>query len=794
MTTSSKSQLSSAVAAATLASATVTAQFVAGKATRDALYLTELDVTTLPAMVALTSAFSIVLVGVSSRALRRLSPGAFVSLTFLASSLLLFASWGLTIAAPTAAAVAVYLLISGLGPILGSGFWLIATERFDPRTAKKRFGQIAGGGTIGGLLGGLLSERVAALAGVPAMLPVLAALNLVCAWQIRALSRSLDGPAHPAAIDISPELAAAAPRSGLRVLAEAPYLRSLAALVFLGTLGAALLDYVFKLEVVGAFGRGDLLMRFFAGYYAATSLITFVFQTSASRLVLEKLGLAVTTATPSIALFLGSLAGLLAPGLGSTVVARGGESVFRGSLFRSGYELFYTPIPASEKRAAKSLIDVGFDRLGDAIGGGLVFLALLMPATGQTPAILTMALLTAAVALVVASRLNRGYVHTLERSLLNRAVELDLSDAEDVTTRTAMIRSLTTIRTLSRTRGRAPQTSPNETGRTTTARADDTTRPLRAAPSTPSTPSTATQDAIDTDLVHIMALRSRDKERVVKVLERDESLAPSLVPHVIPLLAWDPVANEAVNALRRVAEERVGELIDALIDPNQPFAVRRRLARVFATCVSQRAVDGLLLGLEDLRFEVRFQCARSLVAILEKNPRVHVDGAFVFEVVRREVAVGRPVWEAHRLLHGPEEGDPALFLDAFVRDRASRSLAHVFTLLSLALPPEPLRIAFRGLHTDDQNLRGTALEYLEGVLPPAIRDRLWPFLDDSRTARHRTTRSRDEILAELLRSNQSMVINLEALQERHQAERGAAPGVADAAKKERATNAPRDTP
>ncbi len=505
-------------------------------------------------------------------------------------------------------------------------------------------------------------------------------------------------------------------------------------------------------------------MRFFAGYYAATSLITFVVQTSASRLVLEKLGLAVTTATPSMALFLGTVGGLVAPGLASAVVARGGESVFRGSLFRSGYELFYTPIPASEKRAAKSIIDVGFDRLGDAVGGGLVLLALLLPAVQQTPAILTASLLTAAAALLVASRLNRGYVHTLERSLLNRAVEIDLSEVEDNTTRTIMVRSLTMIRTLSRTRERSPDASLTRTPRTPPVRSDDTTRPVR------SSPSTASQDAIDADLVHIMALRSRDKDRVIEILARDESLRPALVPHVIPLLAWDPVANEAVNALRRVAEERVGELIDALVDPNQPFAVRRRLARVFAVCVSQRAVDGLLLGLEDLRFEVRFQAARSLVAILEKNPRVHVDSPFIFEIVRREVAVGRPVWEAHRLLHGPEEGDPSLFLDSFVRDRASRSLAHVFTLLSLVLPPEPLRIAFRGLHTDDQNLRGTALEYLEGVLPPAIRDRLWPFLDESRHVRHKTTRTRDEILADLLRSNQSMLMNLEALQARHQAE------------------------
>ena len=39
-------------------------------------------------------------------------------------------------------------------------------------------------------------------------------------------------------------------------------------------------------------------------------------------------------------------------------------------------------------------------------------------------------------------------------------------------------------------------------------------------------------------------------------------------------------------------------------------------------------------------------------------------------------------------------------------------------------PTTPLQIAYRGLHTTDPVLRGTALEYLEGVLPPDIRDRL----------------------------------------------------------------------
>jgi ATP:ADP antiporter, AAA family len=205
-------------------------------------------------------------------------------------------------------------------------------------------------------------------------------------------------------------------------------------------------------------------------------------------------------------------------------------------------------------------------------------------------------------------------------------------------------------------------------------------------------------------------------------------------------------------------------LVDALLDPNQDFAVRRRLVRVFSVCVSQRAADGLLLGLEDSRFDVRRQSARSLASILEKNPRIYIDRERIFAVVQREVAVGKPVWESRRLLEGLDGQDNQSPLDEFVRDRAGESLAHVFTLLSLVLQREPLQIAFRSLHTDDVQLQGTALEYLGGVLPAPIRQRLWPFLEVRPVAR--PARSRDEVIADLLRSNVSIMLNLHELQER----------------------------
>ena len=248
--------------------------------------------------------------------------------------------------------------------MLGSGFWLIASERFDPHTAKKVFGQIAGAGTLGGMLGGLGAARMAAIGGVGAMLPVLAGLSLASAWLIRRLAKSSDTPRRA---DDGPAPAPTT-RSVLRVLAEAHYLRNLAALVLLLTIAATFVDQAFKTQVKATFEEGPSLGGFFSVYYAALGVITFVIQTGGSRYVLEKLGLAVATATPALAFLVGGTGALLMPGLNGLILMHAGEAVCRASIYRAGYELFYTPMPRHDKRAVKAIIDVGVDRTGDIVG------------------------------------------------------------------------------------------------------------------------------------------------------------------------------------------------------------------------------------------------------------------------------------------------------------------------------------------------------------------------------------------------------------------------------------------
>jgi AAA family ATP:ADP antiporter len=708
----------------------LTAQFVAGTATRDALYFAHLSVTSLPQIVIATAIFSIVLVTVTSSTFRKVPPTTFVPLAFAFSGAMFIGEWMLARAAPTLAAQFVYLHVSGFVPVLASGFWLIVTEEFDPRTAKRSFGQIAAVGTLGGVVGGLLADRVAAYLDVVAVLPVLAALSAVSAALIYQLPRPSNRREGYGTLELSPELAPAAPQSGLRVLASTPYLRHLAGLVLLGTMGAVLVDYVFKAHAVAVFGRGDNLLRFFATYYAAISLITFVVQASSSRLILERLGLTVATAMPSAAVMFGGIGALLFPGLPSALAARGSQAVFRGSVFRSGYEVFYTPIGSADKRAAKSIIDVGFDKLGDAAGAGVVRLAQSLALAGQFAAVLAAAVACSALALVVSTRLRRGYILALERSLRDRAVELDLTEVHDVLTRTVVLRAVQQHATVVE-----PATDSSITARP------------------------------DTELLAIIELRSCDRVRIVCVLRAADGITAALVPHVIPLLAWDALADEAVRALRAVAEEHVGQFTDALLDQYQPFSIRRRVARVFSACRTQRAVDGLMLGLNDPRFEVRLQCGRSLAAITKVNSSLHIEKAHVFAIVQREAMVSRHVWESRPLLDrvDPEEAEP--FAEALATKRATQSLAHVFTVLSLVLPREPLGIAFRGLQTDDERLRGTALEYLELILPQPIHERLAPLFDGSRPAGS-TRRSPDTVLAELLKSSDSIQLNLSELARR----------------------------
>ncbi len=168
-----------------------------------------------------------------------------------------------------------------------------------------------------------------------------------------------------------------------------------------------------------------------------------------------------------------------------------------------------------------------------------------------------------------------------------------------------------------------------------------------------------------------------------------------------------------------------------------------------------------MVGLLDRRFEVRYQSAAGLARIHGRRPDLVMAADRVSKAILRELEVDKLGWQSRRLV---DSGDSAE-IDQLLEDRADLSLEHIFRMLSLFLEREPLQIALRGLHTDDGQLRGTAFEYLETVLPPRIRERLWPFLEDQRPRQPRDRRTAD-VLSQLMLSRRSIESNLADLRKK----------------------------
>jgi len=701
---------------------------VGGKATRDAVFLSIFPVTALPSMLVASSIVSIVAVLAASRLISTKGPTTIIPLAFGASSVLLVAEWLAFAVAPQAVATLLYLHMAGFGAILVSGFWSIISELFDPRTAKAQIGRIAAGGTFGGLIGGLIAERTGALFSVNTMLPVLAALHLLCAI----LNRRLNAPGAAKRISEDSNVTAL---SGFGVLKATPYLAQLALLVMLGTVAETLLDYVLKAQALATFSQAQQLIRFFAIFYTAISFITFLVQTTFSRYSLQHFGLTSTMATMPITVIVAGIGALIGPGLPCIGFARAAQSVFRSSLFRSGYELLFGPVPPAEKRAAKTIVDVAFDKLGDALGAGVIRLVLAFGVSAMIGNRLLMfaAVILGVLSLLLTMRLSGGYVATLEKSLLNQAADLDFIDIDERITRATMMQTLGTV----------------------------DLRAIRVANPIPEQP-VAVPAAVGTQaeslVIRLSDLQAETTTVVRNALGGEKPLDPLLIPAAIRLLARDDVSEDAVAALRKSAAETVGQLTDALLNPDADFAVRRRIPRVLAYNSSARSVEGLMRGLDDLRFEVRFSCGRALSRICASDPTLSPPAESVYAATLHEIATAKRLFEAPKVLdryddHADSTRDDASWHSTDIR------LEHIFRLLSLCLPRELLHIAFQALHTNDDYLQGTALEYLESILPSGIRENLLQFLEAS----HRPAanpRSADHIARELMQSRAQIELKL----------------------------------
>jgi AAA family ATP:ADP antiporter len=661
---------------AMITAAIMVAHLLAAKAFRDAAFLRAWPATALPLMTIATAALTGVVVPLFSALLSRFSPVAVVAVGFGLSAAGHAAEW-MVFDSGRAIAVVVYLHLAAVGAVLLSGFWSIVAERYDPEGARASYGRIAAAGTAGGIAGSVAAERLATAIAPRAVLVLLVVLHAMCTVGVAIMRRA------PALL---PRLQSEGP-SSVREAFHSPYVRTIALFVVATSATAAVIDFLLKSNARAAFGAGPDLLRFFAIYYAAVQMVTFVAQTASSRGV-HQLGVGGAVNALPVGVGAASLAALVFPGWTVLTALRGAETALRNSLFRSGYELLFVPMDAATRRRAKVILDVVCDRAGEAAGSAIVQLMLILGVASITSGLLRAAVLLSIAAAWVGRRFSGLYLGVVEDQLVKHR------DAPAVSL----------VSEAGWTIVQLPADSVSELS-------DVSLHAERRRP-----------PPLDPQLRTLSDLRSGDVTRMTSALARRSTFDRMHVAQVINLLAWDPVLPAAREALEALAPSHLGMLIDALIDPATDFAIRRRVPRILGTVASRRSLDGLMFGLNDSRFEVRYHCGRAISRILPTNNELSVDRARMIAIIERELSVPPQLWRGYRLLDRPDIDDqshPSLPLEV-----SSHQLEYIFLLLSTVVAREPLDAAVRGVRSPNPGVRGLAHEYLDQVLPPAVLERL----------------------------------------------------------------------
>lgn len=685
------SSQSYAVRLAMLTAALAVGQQVAGKSLREGLFLSTFALGDLPKAMLGSALLAIPVALLVARVMTTLGPGRLAPVLFALSAALSLLEWALLPRLPRAIALLVYLHVSIGGALLMSTFWSIVNERFDPHTLKRLVGRIAAGATLGGLVGGAAMERVAHWLDARSTLPVVALSCLAAAAGSRQLAKTF-----------APGAGAGQPVSRPRLIFSG-YLWTLALLVASSAAASAFADFGLKQLAAARYASAEDLVRFFAVLYTGASLLSFLLQALVARPLFEAIGLGGALAVaPLGGVVLGAVS-CLAPSFGSAAALRGGDLALGPSLFRSAFEPLFTPLPAATKRGAKALIDVVFDKGGDAcasllvllIGMGSPFLVARAPALFATFAF--------ALSLLLALRARQGYVAELERSLRAGTVRLD--EVEDpgaklTLSATALgIDRKTLLEQIGRHQAglRAPLPQPRDLELSGEARVL---------------------------LEDVAVLLGSDTRALHALLERP-LLDPKLAAFAVPHLATPELVKPALGALRAMGPDVVGLLADVMLSAQQPLEVRRRVPHVLRALRGPRVCSALTRALSADALQVRYRAALALLEVTHDERALLPDSKEVFALAFDEIA------------RGP--------LSAEASD-------HVFALLALATTRGSLELVRQGLRTDDVKLRGTALEYLESLLPEAVRGPLVQALAERIEQRAAAARSENQLLDELKRS------------------------------------------
>jgi ATP:ADP antiporter, AAA family len=353
---------------------------------------------------------------------------------------LLVAFWFLFQTGQGWVSVAFYLLGLILGLLLISQFWTLANVVYEPRQAKRLFGFIGGGSTLGGVLGSFLAANYAQRIGTNNLLLFSIFFMVLCIFLvILILHRERIG--EDASLEVRKEEGVGA-KKAIELLGKSKHLRLIALVISFAAIGAAIIEQ--QLNMAGEAAKGqhqtDAITSFlgWVGFYMST--IAFLVQVLLTSRIHRYLGIGFALILLPLSLGTTGTIILFNAALWAPTLARVLDQSLRYTVDKTTREILYMPLPSEIKFEAKPFVDVTVDRFAKAMGA-LLTLVLIKPwgfqLTWQKLSYASVAMTL--VWLFLALRAKRGYRTAFRQSIQDRnikpaEVQLGIADLQTIET------------------------------------------------------------------------------------------------------------------------------------------------------------------------------------------------------------------------------------------------------------------------------------------------------------------------------------------------------------------------
>jgi ATP/ADP translocase/HEAT repeat protein len=299
--------------------------------------------------------------------------------------------------------------------------WVVASNLFTSREAKRVYGLLGMGMVAGAVFGGEFTTRMVRFIGtnnllfasIPLVLIAYGCYLIAVAGRTSSVTKAKAAESGEADFSFG-DIA--------RDIARSRHIQALMLIMTMQFIVDTLIDYQFKYMAKASF-HGDALTaflgRFYGRYLNGAELILQFFFTTA---IVKRLGVGGTLQVMPLSLAGASLFTMASPSVISASLARLVEASTRYTLARTGNELFYMPLPLELRNRIKAFIDIFMDRAARGISGLMLILCIQWSIGVRGIAFLTLCIAIPWVILTVYA--HREYVRTIRRRIEARRLDI----------------------------------------------------------------------------------------------------------------------------------------------------------------------------------------------------------------------------------------------------------------------------------------------------------------------------------------------------------------------------------